>query len=502
MFDNFLKEFGLEKKEASETNRRKCFLQEFSQSLGVSEDELIEAVNTRKSSKLMEATLQIEYGLQKKWINVDVIFDDDQIFFPVLFTVAAISSVYGVKIILICDDFNMSFIHCGHFAVVIEPFVILRDEIMFTLTGNGLLQSCLINDSSKFLGTLERLPAYCTINLSDLAVELHVNELDISESTEFTEEGERAPLNYDAYDDTDYIVQSLTIHEYMEKYSDNHGRPEKEAYKNSHRIDFTSSDYRVDQEEIVSFSRTIDIDGFFAVVEPKDMESCINCFGTMIEAIETTKTGTIESIVKIAKDANVSEFVKLRPVQIGFLDGRKQFELYACFTFDKSTSETSRRGLNVVELVNNAHQIAKTFPCDEECLFMKEHKSLACSNAVRLTQVMVRQYTRDYSKNSFKCLINHMNNSLEAKLDPLKGIKFFYFIRTIGTKNRYISGDSSKIHELLNEMLSCLNVPAFNCENGPIAYVDISLKFVPYHRSGTDKVSCLFIYSFKSNYLI
>lgn len=241
----------------------------------------------------------------------------------------------------------------------------------------------------------------------------------------------------------------------------------------------------------VTFSTVID--GFFAIIEPKHLQDCIKSFGTMIEATEVNKTSTVDSIAKIAKDANVDEFVKLRPVQIAFLSGDKQMELYACFAFDTTSSEASRKSLNLVELIESAHQYGKTFPCDDECLFDKEHKSLACSNSMKLSQVKVRQFTRDYSVNSFKCLIKHMNTSLNRNLLSYKGIKYFYFIRTIGTKNRYISSNASGIHKLLCEMLSCLNINMFNSPNGPRAFVDISLKFVPEPDSGTVTVSYLFI---------
>ena len=42
-------------------------------------------------------------------------------------------------------------------------------------------------------------------------------------------------------------------------------------------------------------------------------------------------------------------------------------------------------------------------------------------------------------------------------------------------------------------MLSGLNINSFNAEGDPRAYIDISLKFVPYTLSGTEKVSIYLI---------
>ena len=491
-FNNLIKQYKIASEETSETNRRASFLTSFQISLGVSEQDLTQSVISKMNTRLMDSIMQIDYGLQKKWIDIEEIFEDDEEFFPVLFAVAAVSSHYKVRTVLICDELNLSYIHSGHLAVVVEPLEILRDDLVFTLSGDGILRACSVRDSDKFKGFLDRLPNYCTVNLDDSAFDGNYWSKDESEDHEAYIDGERAPIHYDSYDDEVPKTKSLRINEYIRKYTDEKGRPTNEAYNNDHRIDFTHSDFRADQFETVEFSRTIDIDGFFAVVEPKDLASCINSFGTMIAATEPTKIGTVESIAKLARDANIPEFEKVRPVQIAYLDGNKQFELYTCFTFDKTSSDTVRKGLNLVEIVEDAHQYAKTFPCDEDCLFEKEHKSLSCSNAMKLSQVKVRQFTRDYSLNSFKCLINNMNILIGTKLEPFKGIKFFYLIRTIGTKNRYISAKASGIHRLLTEMLSCLNIHKFNTLNGPRAFVDISVKFVPYTRSGTEKVSVFY----------
>ena len=497
-FKSFLKEYSLKTNEDSEiadgSTRRSSFLMSFQACLGISERNLNDALKFKAKTELMNTVLMKEYGQQKKWIDIDRLFEEEEDFFPVLFAVASVSSFFKVRTVLICDELNMSFIHSGHFVIVLEPLEIERDDIILTLTEDGILRTCTTSDPEKFDRYLQSLPEYCNISFEEQLEEEDLNQMEEIDVIEITEKGETAPVNLDSYDNEACALnESLFINEYIETYSDSNGRPKKEAYSNKHRINFIGSDYRAQNNEKVKFSKTIDIDGFFAIVEPKDVTSCIKGFGTMIEAVETTKPATIQSIAKIARDVNVPEFVKLRPVQIAYLDGRKQFELYICFAFDKTSSEATRKGLKVVELVEGAHQTARKFPCGSECPHEKEHKSVACSSAINMAQIKVRQFTWDYSKKSFNCLLRNLNNSIEGSLQQLKGVRFFFMFRTIGTKNRYISENSSNMHTLLTDMLSGLNINSFNAEGDPRAYIDISLKFVPYTLSGTEKVSIYLI---------
>ena len=70
----------------------------------------------------------------------------------------------------------------------------------------------------------------------------------------------------------------------------------------------------------VSFTKTIDIDGFFVYMKPSDMISCINSGGTIVDAEEVRSKDKLRSFKKVPKDSNAPPFIKIVPVKFAFLD--------------------------------------------------------------------------------------------------------------------------------------------------------------------------------------
>ena len=108
----------------------------------------------------------------------------------------------------------MSFIHSGHFVIVLEPLEIERDDIILTLTEDGILRTCTTSDPEKFDRYLQSLPEYCNISFEEQLEEEDLNQMEEIDVIEITEKGETAPVNLDSYDNEACALnESLFINE-------------------------------------------------------------------------------------------------------------------------------------------------------------------------------------------------------------------------------------------------------------------------------------------------
>lgn len=84
--------------------------------------------------------------------------------------------------------------------------------------------------------------------------------------------------------------------------------------------------------------------------------------------------------------------------------------------------------------------------------------------------------------------MNHTSKYLNDVVSKFKNIKLFFWVRSIGTKFKLIASNLSEIPDLVSELMSPLNKNEFYKHDGPKAFIDLSMKFIPMCNKDSVKV--------------
>ena len=477
---DILEHFSLRRSAKVLASSKDSFFDVFSDALRITEQDLATRLRDPSNSELFEEMMKHEFGSHRRWIDLDRVFANST-FIPVLAMVAAVSQSFNKRIILICDDNNLGDIHQGSNGIVLHPSRVVGDEIVCWLTDSGLFNEAHLSDRRAFDAAIDALPE-SSILLIDSVPEVAVQVGEEPEAEIEEDAGVEAPVTFADYPSGPVEIPKMSIQLYMERFTGGRdSRPTREAYSNPNGIDFVTSDYRMESENAIEFEKTADIDGFFACIKPAELAEVIACGGTVVKSEEVFLKHTINSVRKVALDATGTSFPVIKAVKFGFLNKDEQMEVLFCFGSDEA------RAFNYAQLVENAHQVAKEFPCIESgCPISAEHRSLRSSRPLNLRQIQGRTFNWDYNARNFGCILKHASDHVIANTPGR--VTSFVIIRAIGTKFKLMNHDPSKVHEMLDDLLIPFNRKMFLKENGPRAFVDFSLKFLPFGIGNEDTV--------------
>ena len=298
----------------------------FSNLLQTTHETLYNLLESNKDSRLFMEMTKLEFGNHSRWISKENLLDEKSRCYPLLFMLALISNTYKRRIVLICDDYNLTFIHKGRSIVCVQPDgLIEQNDMLLTLTDYNILNQINLETESDKQKILSRLRNATSIDLEKYKYD------PIKTFPEPKQRSKFRPLNRERSENS-FTVQDFISQFSTENEHEMHILPE--AYSNDSRINYKLSDYRIQEGLDVDFIKTFDVDGFFSIVNPMDLSSCINSGGKMVKFRDSSYKIHKKSIKKILADTSESKIEDATVVKIAELDDKHGIEIFAVAVTD------------------------------------------------------------------------------------------------------------------------------------------------------------------------
>lgn len=476
-------------REHNQKDAMRSFIECFCDEMDISELELKQVLRLSLKNYYAESMLHLECGLHKRLINETNLLDLESNMYPVLFMLSAASTSFRKRIIVLCDSSNLAFFHKGLniINIVPEKYDSEIGPLILTLTDHGVLMNTKLKDET-LIESLKEYSLISTLNLDRNTITQYLDEEYYSENSYkvCSNDGERMLEK-----NTNNNFEIVPIMKFVESYSttdeDGNVNVLDTAYSNDIRVDYQLSDYRVEKMEDIKYEKSYDLDGFLAVLKPDNLANCVNSGGSIVMIKESDHSKTKKSFLKSLSDSGHGKFKDCKLVKFANLDSPYYQELFVCTAFQGSFDS-----FDIIKETKKAFYYSAKFPCSENdsCKYSKLHQSVATGRPIRTDQFK-KSFTWDYDKVSFHCILNNMSKYLTNVVSQHENIRLFFWIKSFGTKFKLVTGDLSRIPELVASLTSTLNVSEFLKPDGPRAFIDVSLKFVPKCSSGTTKVhSC------------
>lgn len=458
---------------SSEMDAMTSFIECFCDCLEITESELEKILRSCMKTYYADVMLYMEFGTHKRLIKDENLFKPRSKVYPVLYMLAAVADTYKIRIILLCDSFNLAFIHKETNIVNMVPEELdLRNEpLILTLTHNGVLLNPKLKDEDIIAGILN-YSLVSTVNLDRESISEYLDN-------DYYSHNGKASANISRKNSNNKF-NIMTLKKFVNTYStiDSDGNFDvlDSAYANDSRIDYQLSDYRVEAKEEIGYSKTYDLDGFFAIVKPNQLINCIKSGGKIVKIEELKYSSINNSFKKALPDSELGKYKTVKMVKYGELDSCHNIELLVCAAFQNPNED-----FDLVDETNKAFLYSAQFPCSKNdlCQFSTIHRSSCAGRPLRPDQLKVKNFYWGYNKTSFNCLLNHTVKYLSNSVSKNKNVNIFFWIRSIGTKFKLITTNLSEIPKLITELMSPLKMNEFFKPDGPKAFIDLSMKFVP-----------------------
>lgn len=451
-----------------------------------SETELKEIVKKSLHNDVCAAALYLEFGPHKRLIDEESIFSNDSKFAPMLFYLVSVAYHFKHKIVVICDDLNLSFIHKGSNIFCIVPENGIKSIFYISITGYSIMNNLSLKDEFTQKSLIDNLGI--SLNLDATFASLNADEKKIKRTS--TKNYKVDSENYS--NQSNNLNELTTIQDFMEKNlfldGDNISQICNEAYSNNFKIDYQLSDIRVQKEADVEFVKTFDIDGFTTIVEPDKLLMCINSGGSLVNFKYLDNFVNKNSLKRAITYAGFEMNDNFSAIRFARLAGTNNFDIIACIGYNKKADERVGE-FDFKKMVLLAHKSANKFPCRSkaDCPYGIEHESFEISRPGNPSQIQSPIYGWDYNRDSFKCLLRGMIDYMKIEVSKIEGVRLYYWIRSFGTKFKFMTSKIDRIGELLEKATQPLNLKAFTEEGGPKALVDFSIKYIP--RCGQENVT-------------
>ena len=235
----------------------------------------------------------MEFGPHKRFITDENLFKPGAKSYPVLFMLSAISFTFKKRLIVLCDKFNLAFFHKNSNIINILPeeFDSSTETLILTLTNHGIISNPKLKDESIVCALMD----YSIVSTLELNKSFLEQYLDIDYYSDNTKESGTNDSVKISQKNLNNQYNIMPIKEFVQTYSsiDESGEIKvlDTAYSNDSRIDYHLSDHRIEAMEEVEYDRTFDIDGFFSILKPNQLASCVNSGGkiVMVDKLEYAK---------------------------------------------------------------------------------------------------------------------------------------------------------------------------------------------------------------------
>lgn len=475
------------------------FFQVFALELNVNQDELTASIRGFFDSELSNQVLAHEYGPHSRLVGSFQSFLERN-FCPVLAMIASVAVHYKCKVIVACDDKNLSFQTKGELMCMIAPEIDQRTPIIVALTDMAIFRKVISSGPDQLENFIETMDtnavlSLATLQVSDSSSDEYSDEalMDSDGSIDSSGSIDSHGSNYsDDSESSNFPVQnnnrarntarleSKTIQSFLELNFFDEAQPEKvDPYTSDIRINILDSDIRqVGVSNRVTFNKYIDLDGVFAVMKPNEFCDSVISGGGIVKPSKCTNPQTLKSLRKHLFDSGINEKIKMNVIKFGKLNDANAFELYAVASWraDLNISETS---IDLVGIFVRAHNQAKRFACASQgCPFSEEHMSISSGRPDDLNQIQTSTFVWEYAPSSFKCVLRDLARCMVEELDPIAGIELHFYARLIGSKFTLLTAEVSDFSKLIDKVADVLDLRHLAKSNPPRAFIDASWKFL------------------------
>ena len=458
------------------------FLKVFSKALGVSKDEILACFENPCLKKLKDELLFREFSFQKEWIETYADEKNLFSFFPVISSCSTLVHSFNYDIIILCDILNMSIFHKSCSLIRIYSEKNNGNFIVVGLDEGNKLHNLTFNKDQDELGyVFQGIPEQAFINIDDIISEKLKSNLKMNSHLYQTHEQNQND------DDKDYEYILVSIKSFLKEHLQNTPRGLKingNSYTNNYKIDFYGSDVRHENEIVLPFVRTYDIDGFFGIFTGQQLNNCLKGGGQIVSFVDLSKRKKeMASLKKLIEDTGFQHLTKKKMMKFAEFEATSTFELYAVIASDNVCQGFDN--FNLKCSIECAHLFANSFPCMASgCVNSREHRSTKNGRPDYHTQIKTYSFKWDYEAKSFKCLIFHMINSINMAVASVEGLNIFYYVRSIGSKFKTIFTSHSDLLETLSTFLSPFHLDRLLSIDHPKCFIDMAWNFFPDDISG------------------
>lgn len=470
------------------TSSLQSFIRVFSIELDVSENELIDSIESFFDTALCQQVLKNEYGPHSRLVGNFQSFHLRD-FCPVLAMISSVAQKYMANIIIVCDDKNLSFLTRGDSMCVIQPTVVRRDPIIVALMDMANFRS-VVNEGPA---QLERF-----INGMDPA---HILSLAVLESSELPsdESSDESMLDSDSSEMSTHsdqseisdsprrpvprpvinpIESSKTLQSYLSlNFFDQTKENLIDPYTNNIRINVLDSDARaINADARVSFNKYSDLDGVFAVIKPEEFCDVIVSGGGITKPVKCANPKTLSSLRKHLFDSGMKDPIKMNTIKFGKLNDANAFELYAVASW-KSELNIPTDAVKLDEVFIRAHNRAKQFQCSGQgCPNAEEHLSICSGRPDDVNQIEWNNFVWEYAPASFKCVSRDLSKFMLEELGVINGVELHFYVRLIGSKFTLLAAGASDFSKLLDRVADVFDLRQLAKANPPRAFIDACRK--------------------------
>lgn len=501
-FVNELSRLNLSLADSTGSKSLASFKEVFIRELGINEESLNTAISSFFHGSLYKKLLQYEFGGHRRLLT-DMNGVLAKGFCPVLALIASISDQFKCKVIIACDDLNLAFFSKGSVLSMIRPEVAEREAIIVALTGMGIFRTVLGSGRDQTEALISTIPARSIMALPHVPRDDEPFDYEDEELNSGEESGEsvvdvararsrttRVPIVHDEEFSIDGFLSEFYNAEAAGGLTVN-----PEAYTSKCRIDFKGSDVRPSQNRKVSFDKTIDVDGVFAMISPGSLSDSVVSGGRITIPHECKEKRTLKTIKKHLLDTGKILVDKINVASFATIQDSKGFGIFAVASSNKNAIN-SASSIDIKSLLSRAYSHAETFPCMlESCQHSVEHRLSIAGRSSNHSQIEVETFEWDHNSIGFKCILKAMSEYMLSELSQLSGVNLDFFFKLIGTKFALMTTEFEKVSELLSELGSVFDMRKLAEDRTSSIFVDVCWKFLPNIPGRLDKVknSCYFI---------
>lgn len=491
-FTNFLTENQLTVIENDAPSSMRSFIHVFTTVLQVTENQLLSEIESFFIGVEYKNVLELEYGPHSRLIGPFESFIQ-QDFCPVLAMVCAVSWNYNCKVIIVNDYKNLSFLTRGEYFCLVKPLINERETIFVALTDMAHFKAVTVTDADQVRSIEDSIGHEATIHLStlDSTPDEHPNE---SNDPNFSSESESESVIAE-----DQLIQennSKTMQQYMAmNFFNQRAAGLVDPYCNECKIDVINSDFRMQtHSSTVTFKKSLDLDGVFALVDPDDFCNVVVSGGKIKKPVFCNAPKTLSSLKKHLFDVGIDEKQEISVIEFGNLHGGDDFKLFAVASWNREL-RIDPASIELDKVLIKAHNAAKRFPCiDHNCPFRDEHLGLS-SRPDDVTQIEVADFSWVYPPASFKCVTRDLAAFMLEEINSDNGVNLYFYVMLIGSKFTHMAQDVNSFGHLLDKVSEIINLKHLAMSQPPRAFLDVCWKYTTEENEVTIIKSVLvFIY--------
>lgn len=483
-FQYFVRSLGFELENGNEngkiTSTARSFTNVFCRLFDTTSDYIFQNINDQNFRVHKQKYLHMEFSNQKNWIQQEIFSCDSKIL-PIIYSCATVCRLFNYDIILICDVLNFSHIHKSNRLIRFCSDNNNGNCVAVGLDGSNIFKLLrYTRKSEEFLQLISTIPKQATISLD---IELSQNELEtLNENISNSHVS-----NSNHFDEG---VNNITIREYIDTYGvSQKSKVTASSFSNNDRIDINRSDFRYKHESLFSFRKNFDIDAFFGLFNDLDFHNCLLSGGKIVKFKDlNTNKREMATIKKVFEDSNLKSFTYFKCIKFAEIESSNLFELFAVAAGTKSCRQFNSFDLN--KCLESAHSYANRFPCiSNNCSHSEDHCTTRNGRPDFLNQIKSYTFKWDYGSNSFKCLIKSMVDYVKDCSSKFKGLKVYYYVKSIGSKFGTIFTSLNQLDSQIKNFLSPFDLSKLLAIKETKFFIDIAWNINPHEFFNNEKVT-------------